>query len=273
MTNAGWAGFSRIVGRVKLPARRALVVTVVAVAVIAAAGTALAVGVPSNPAPGTRSNVVSVPADGHGDAALEVVTGTPVLSVTVANLGGTNGTLLRASTPDGAPRPEVRVADRGATDRSEDNEFVSVAASDGSSPVTITLNAAVTWLLDFAGGTQRTVADLRGGRVAGIIVAAGSDVVDLTLPRPAAMVPVQLAGGASQFLLSLPGGVPVRVTAAGGAGEVSLDGQDHTGVGGGSVFATPGWAAGTAGFDVDATAGVSRLAVTSWTAPSRPAGS
>jgi hypothetical protein len=140
--------------------------------------------------------------------------------------------------------------------------LISLSASDGSSPVTVTLNAAVTWLLDFAGGTQRTVADLRGGRVAGIIVAAGSAVVDLTLPRPAGLVPVQLAGGAGQFLLSLPGGVPVRVTAAGGAGEVSLDGQDHTGVGGGSVFTTPGWTAHAAGFDVDATAGAARVAVT-----------
>ena len=273
ITKPAGPGFSRIVGHVKLTARRTLVVAAAAVAVIAAAGTALAVGVPSNPAPGTTSQAVTVPASGHADAALEVVTGTPVLSISVADLGGTHGTLLRASTPDGAPRPEVRVGDTGATGRSDNSEFVSVSASDGSSPVTITLNSAVTWLLDFAGGTQRTVADLRGGRVAGIIVAAGSDVVDLRLPRPGAMVPVQLAGGASQFLLSLPGGVPVRVTAAGGAGEVSLDGQDHTGVGGGSVFATPGWAAGAAGYDVDATAGVSRVAVTSRTAPGQPTGS
>jgi hypothetical protein len=60
------------------------------------------------------------------------------------------------------------------------------------------------------------------------------------LPSTSGRVPVKLAGGASQFLLSLPGGVPARVTAAGGAGEVSLAGQDHLGVGGGSVFTTPG---------------------------------
>ena len=245
----------------KLTARRVLVVAGAAVAVIAAAGTALAVGVPSSPAPGTQSNIVTVPANGHTEAALDVVTGTPALTVRVANLGGPNGTLLRAATPDGAPRPEARVADTGTTARS-DNEFVSVSASDGSSPVTITLNSAVTWIIDFAGGTQRTVADLRGGRVAGIIVAAGSDTVDLTLPRPADMVPVQLAGGASQFLLSLPSGVPVRLTAARGAGEVSLAGRDHVHVAVGTVFTTPGWAAGAVGFDIDATAGAARVAVT-----------
>jgi hypothetical protein len=73
---------------------------------------------------------------------------------------------------------------------------------------------------------------------------------------------VRLAGGASQFLVSLPSGVQARVTAAGGAGTVSLEGADHIGVAGGSVFTTPGWAAGAAGFDVDATAGAALLTVT-----------
>jgi hypothetical protein len=34
-----------------------------------------------------------------------------------------------------------------------------------------------------------------------------------------------LPGGASQFLLSLPRGIPARVTAAGGAGEISPPGS------------------------------------------------
>ena len=88
-----------------------------------------------------------------------------------------------------------------------------LSASSGAGPVTVTLNAAVSWRLDFAAGTERTVANLRGGRVAAITVAAGSDIVDLTLPRPRGTVPIRLTGGASQFLLSLPA-----------AGEVSLDG-------------------------------------------------
>jgi hypothetical protein len=118
--------------------------------------------------------------------------------------------------------------------------------------------------LDFAGGTERTVADLRGGNVAAVTFTAGSDAIDLSLPEPRGMVPVRLAGGASQFRLSVPGGVPVRVTAAGGAGEVSVDGASYSGVGGGSVFATSGWSATAAGFDVDATAGTALLSVARW---------
>jgi len=35
-------------------------------------------------------------------------------------------------------------------------------------------------------------------------------------------------------------------------------------VAGGSVFTTAGWAPGAAGFDIDATAGAARVAVTTW---------
>jgi hypothetical protein len=52
------------------------------------------------------------------------------------------------------------------------------------------------------------------------------------------------------------------VTADGGASEVSLAGQQHTGVAGGPVFTTAGWAPGVTGFDIDATAGVSTITVT-----------
>jgi hypothetical protein len=234
------------VNGVKLTGRRVFIAAGAAVVVVAGAATALAVGRPS-PSP---SQVASVPADGHTSATLEVISGTRLLTLRVANLGGTSGTLLRASAPKGQPGPRLRTA--GA----------NVSLTGGAAAVTVTLNAAVSWRLDLAAGTERTTADLRGGRVAGISVTAGSDVVDLLLPRPGGRVPIRLTGGASQFLLSLPAGVPARVSAEGGAGEVALDGATHVGIGGGSVFTTPGWTAGKAGFDIDATAGAARISVT-----------
>lgn len=236
-------------GSVNLTGRRVLAVAGAAVIVVVAAGTALAVGVPPAPA----SHTASLPAGGRSSATLDVVTGTRLLDVRVANLGGGHGTLLRASSTADAPAPVLRQTAPGD---------VLLSESSGTSAVTVTLNEAVSWRLVFAGGTERTVADLRGGRISAISFTAGSDIIDLTLPRPGAMVPVRLAGGASQFLLSVPGGVPVRITAAGGAGEVSLDGAAYTGVGGGTVFVTPGWSAGAHGFDVDATAGAAAITVT-----------
>jgi hypothetical protein len=248
--------------------RLPVIIGAAALAVMAAGAIALAVGLPAA-SPAAQS--ASVPADGHRTAVLEIAGGTTLLTVRVAALGGPGGTLLRASTPAGAPvRPRVRTTGAGTKGRSGNEEAVQLTLAPGAGrgggafAVTVTLNAAVTWWLDFGGGTQRTVADLRGGRVAAVAFTAGAQVIDMTLPRPRATVPVLLAGGASLFLLRAPSGVPVRVTAAGGAGTVSLDGAAHTGVAGGSVFASQGWAAAGARYDVTASAGAAVITVTRW---------
>lgn len=231
----------------------------VAVAVLAAGavGTALAITTSGS------SHVVSLSSRGRTSAALEVTAGTPVLDVTVARLPGT---LLRVSTPDDAP---VRPVLSGSTPI-----VLSLAgAPAGGAPggnghgeyaVRVVLSAAVVWSIDFAGGTQRTEADLRGGKVGGIAVTAGSDILDVSLPRPAGTMPFLLAGGVSQFLLSLPGGVPAQVTVGAGASYVSVDNQDSIGVGSGTVISPPGWATATSRFDIDATSGFSRLTVSRW---------
>ena len=150
------AALAGSVGCVRLTGRRALVVAGATALIVAAAGTALAVGVPSTP----PSHVVTLPAGGRSTATLEVVTGTPLLHIRVANLGGTGGTLLRAGTPVGTPPPGLTVAQGAGRVRSEDDELVLLSASSGTSAVTVTLNAAVSWRLDLAGGTEQTVADL-----------------------------------------------------------------------------------------------------------------
>ena len=132
----------------------------------------------------------------------------------------------------------------------------------GGDTVTLTLNSAVMWWLDFAGGTQRTDLDLRAGHVAALAFTAGSQIIDAALPRPRGTVPVVMTGGAGQLLLRLPAGVPVRLTAEGGAGNVSLDGSAETGVGGGTVFASPGWSSASTRFDVTAAAGAATISVT-----------
>jgi hypothetical protein len=237
---------------------RVIAAVAVAVTAVAAGGTALALTTSA------ASHVVSMSTAGRTSAALKITAGTTVLEVSVGQLGGT---LLRVSTPDDAPvRPVLSGSD-----------LIVLSLSGAGTPhgsgsgyvVKVVLNSAVTWSLDLAGGTQRTVADLRGGKVGGIAVMAGSDVLDVSLPKPAGTLPFLLAGGASQFLLSLPGGVPAQVTMGGGASFVSVDDQNLTGVAGGTVLTPPGWATATSRFDIDATSGFSRLSVSRW----YPAGS
>ena len=231
-----------------------VILTVAAVvAAVAGGGTALALTTSAS------SHVVSMSTAGRTSAALKVTAGTPVLKVSVGKLGGT---LLRVSTPDDAPVRPVLSGSRLIV-----LSLTGAAAAPGQGSgyaVKVVLNSAVTWSLDLAGGTQRTEADLRGGKVGGIAVTAGSDILDVSLPKPAGTLPFLLAGGASQFLLSLPGGVPAQVTVGGGASFVSVDDQNLTGVAGGTVLTPPGWATATSRFDIDATSGFSRLTVSRW---------
>jgi hypothetical protein len=234
---------------------RVAVAAATAVVAAGAGGTALAVGASSPP------HLASMATAGRTQAALKVTSGTSVLDISVARL---DGTLLRVSTPASAPvRPVLSgstlillslAGDRPAPDHGHGSGYA----------VRVVLNSAVTWSIELAGGTQRTDLDLRGGKVGGIAVTAGSDILDVSLPVPSGVLPFLFAGGASQFLLSLPGGVPAEVIVGGGAGFLSVDGQNMTGVAGGTVLATPGWPTARSRFAVDAIAGVSRLTVSRW---------
>ena len=248
-------GISRI-----LTGRR-LVVAIAAVlaAVAGAGGTALAL---TTSAP---SHAVSVSRGDLTRAALKVTAGTPFLDISMGRLGGT---LLRVSTPDGAP---VRPVLSGSQLIVLSLAGASGSGNSGSSGnsgyvVRVVLNSAVTWALDLASGTERTVVDLRGGKVAGMAVTAGSAALDVSLPRPSGTLPFLLAGGVSQFRLSLPGGVPVQVAVGGGASFVSVDGQKLTGIAGGTVLTPPGWTSATSRFAINATSGFSQLTVSRWSA-------
>jgi hypothetical protein len=256
------AGTRRPAGGARLGAWGAAAVTGAAAAVLAACSsvTPQQLGIPvASPAttPAVTSHTVSMTVGGRTRASLDVLTGTTVLTIGTASFGP-GGSLLTVTTPAGTPVPQLSASD---PDGAGNPTLVDLSAPNAPA-VTVTLNAGVSWQISLDGGATRTDVDLRGGQLSGIAFNAGSSLVTLALPRPHGSVPVQMIGGASDFQLSLPTGVPARVTAGGGASEVSLEGQQHTGVEGGSVFTTAGWAPGVTGFDVDATAGVSQITVT-----------
>jgi hypothetical protein len=230
-------------------------------------------------------HVASVPMSAlpSGDApgpgtivALVIVAGVPSVSVRVAAMPGT---LVQAATAGGyGARPaldDLPATSQGQAAGVPDAAVVlslpqAAAAGGGSQAgggqggavLSVTLSPDVAWQLDFGGGAGPVTVDMTGGQVAGVDFAQGISDASVTLPRPAGTVLLRLEGGASQLAVSVPAGVPARVTAGDGASQVTVAGASYSGVAAGTVITQPGWAAATGRVDIDATSGVSQVQVT-----------
>jgi hypothetical protein len=224
-------------------------------------------------------NVASVPmsalpsgSPGSGMiVALVIVTGVPSVSVNVAVMPGT---LVQAATGGGyGARPVLDDLPGASQDQAAGMPGAAVvlslapagAAGGGSqagAALSVTLSPDVAWQLDFGGSAGPVTVDMTGGRIAGLDFAQGASDISVALPRPPGTVLLRLEGGASQLAVSVPAGVPARVTAGDGASQVTVGGASYSGIAAGTVIAQPGWAAATGRIDIDATSGVSRLQVT-----------
>ncbi|HEY6790376.1 MAG TPA: hypothetical protein VI365_24030, partial [Trebonia sp.] len=201
--------------------------------------------------------------------ALVIVSGVPSVSVRVAAMPGT---LVRAATGGGyGARPVLDDLPGASQDQAAGVPGAAVVLSlapatatggQGGAALSVTLSPDVAWQLDFGGGAGPVAVDMTGGQVAGLDFAQGVSDVSVTLPRPAGTVLLQLEGGASQLAVSVPAGVPARVTAGNGASQVTVAGASYSGIAAGTVITQPGWASATGRVDIDATSGVSQVQVT-----------
>lgn len=204
---------------------------------------------------GRADHVVTGPLDGRRAATLDLVSGATSVMVRAVPLVD----LYRITTPDNA-RIVPAVTDANGMVQVQ----LASAAGAGPSTVVIELNRGVRWDLRFTAGATSTTVDLRDSAVASVAFVGGVSGIDLTLPRPAGTVPVRMSGGAGQFAIHGPSGVPVRVRVGGGAGSATVDGARHNGLSAGTVLTSDGWDAASDRYDVDATAGVSALIVDRW---------
>lgn len=203
-----------------------------------------------------RPHLVAGPVDGRTSAQLAVVSGATTVSVRAADLGDD---LYQVSTPPTADQVpavvvtgdvvQVQLTDTGPAD----------GIGAGPSAVQVLVSDAVRWTVRLDGGATETEVDLAGGQLAALEFGAGSARIEATLPEPDGTVSVRMSGGASAYSLHLPSGVPTRVRMGGGAGSVTVDGQQHSGITGGTTWAAPDWATATDRYDIDNTAGVSTL--------------
>ncbi|MFL6119501.1 hypothetical protein [Actinophytocola sp.] len=203
--------------------------------------------------PGTASRVVTGELAGRHEAELDVVSGADTVTVRAADLGDD---LFRASAPVGA-----RVVPVADVDRSAVRVSLTDSAGPGGADLVVELNTKVRWRIRLDGGAKQATVAMGGSRLAGLDFGAGNSRIEASLPEPTGTVPVRMAGGASVFDLRLPRDVATQVRIAGGAGSATIDGVQHTGIPGGTVYTPDGWDSATDRYLIDNTAGVSSLTV------------
>jgi hypothetical protein len=251
------------------------------------AGPAASVPGQGQPSPGGQppaaGNTASVPMSalpsggaGHPGTivALVIVSGVPSVSVNVAAMPGT---LVQAVVGGGyGARPVLDDLPGASQDQTAGVPGAAVVlsmsqagagggasqAGQGGAVLSVTVSPDVAWQLDFGGGAGPVTVNMTGGQVAGLDFAQGVSDAAVTLPRPSGTVPLRLEGGASQLTVSVPAGVPARVTVGDGASQVTVGGASYRGVAPGTVITQPGWASAAGRVDIDATSGVSQVQVT-----------
>ena len=196
------------------------------------------------------SHTATAALNGRTSAGFDLVDGAKRVTVRAGDLGDT---LYRVTTPEaGAAMP--RVDDQGGRVR------LSLVGG-GAQAVDITLNAAVLWDLRVVGGAELSTIDLSAGRVGGVDLTGGASRIALTLPPPDGTLSVRMSGGVSLFDVLASGQTPVRVRVGSGAGQVTLNGQNHAGVSAGQTFTPADWGDAVDRIDVDAAAGMTAMTV------------
>jgi hypothetical protein len=192
----------------------------------------------------------------EGSVAVErergVVRVTPVDDADDADDGDADDAVGRSRWDDDNPNGRWAV-DRGA-DRADET-----VDEGGADTIEIRLHSRVRWTVRLAAGAHDITVDLSAGDLAGVEFAAGVSRARLALPRPDGTVAVRVLAGASEFDVTAPPDVPARVRLGSGAGSVTVDGATRTGLAQGTVLASPSWESASDRYDIDASAGVSRL--------------
>jgi uncharacterized protein (UPF0303 family) len=142
-----------------------------------------------------------------------------------------------------------------------DTVTLTRSGDGGPAVVDVALDRQPAWSVAIAGGATAATLDLATGRVGTIDLASGVSTFEMGLPAARGTTRVVMSGGSSQMRVHLTGPSPVRVTLAGGAGSVEVDGASRSGVPGGTVLVPPTWSAAHDRYDILCSAGVSALVV------------
>ena len=249
-------GTSLVLRRYIAPAAAALVVTAT---FIIFGGAAVAYAV-AGPDLGTGTTVSgSAPGGSISAASLEVNASSVTLDVKV---GDTGGNLYEAHVTGGSGAKPSISFDRSAakvtitTDRWDWWPF----ASSRPMNVSVTLSSGVRWAVTVNGAAVEGTLDLQDG-ASNVQVNAAAGSLVMTLASPQGSVPIELNGAAVNADITVPPGVPVRVTSSGVAASVTVDGHNSSGIGQ-KAWTDAGFAGAADRYDITANGASAQVSVT-----------
>jgi hypothetical protein len=183
-------------------------------------------------APTAEERVISGPLLGRTAAWLTVGDAAARVRVRFARMPGQ---LYRVSTgADAGIAPVVTRRDGRVTVR------LTRTGRDGLDEVRIVLNRQVRWDIRLPAGAGEQQLNLRDGRVQRLEVGSAG-LAEVWLPEPEGTVPIVFTGGVGTAVVSVGGGVPVRVRLTEGAGSVETPWTTNNGTAAGTVLHDPGF--------------------------------
>jgi len=161
------------------------------------------------------------------------------------------------------PRPQLRLAagEIALTWRVSFGDWLRDVFTGALDGLTIILHPAVEWTVAIRGGLSDIECDLSAGTVARIDVAGGCSHVLFDLPRPAAIVPIRISGGASCVGVRRPAEAGVAVGVGGGISMLQLDDRGFDAIGGAARLDTGNVVGGTPHYQLSISGGASDLAI------------
>jgi hypothetical protein len=192
---------------------------------------------------------------------LEFARGASLVSIAAADMPE----LYRAHFEGPVPRVRAHAGDVAIQYRRLSlAEWARYALLWGHHAAEIALNRSIPWRIVVRGGVAKLSADLRGLHLGEFVVAGGASEAEVLLPRPAGVVVVRVAGGASNVTLRRPEGVAVEVRVRRGVSRLTFDDQHFGAIGGDARLGTPGCARAADRYAIEVAGGASSLAIALW---------
>lgn len=205
-------------------------------------------------APQSEEGAVSAPLGDLASGQL-LVTGCPRLILHADEQGMTE--LYQASFEGTAP--EVKTKEGAITIRYPKRLLPIGKRQDGAD---VTLSAAIPWRILVQGSASEIRAELSGLTLAELDVKGSANMVRLELPKPTGVVPVRIAGYASEVIVQRPVGVAARVHLKGWVSEFIFDDQTFSAVGNDVRLQSRDYEAGAPYYDIDLASTASMVIIT-----------